>query len=61
VLGTVAIMLLNVRLHCVFGVTSSMNYMAHREVGMVCRCFVVSGLVMLGGFVVMTCRVRKVF
>jgi hypothetical protein len=61
VLDTVAIMLLNVGLHCVLGVTSGMNDMTHREVGMVCRCFMVSGLVMLGGFFVMTCRMRKVF
>jgi hypothetical protein len=61
VLGTVAIMLLNVGLHCVLGVTSGMNYMAHREVGMVCRCLVVPGLVMPGGFFVMTCRMGKVF
>jgi hypothetical protein len=53
--------LLDVGLHCLFGVASSVNHMASRDVSMVCRCFVVSSLVMLGGFLVMTRCMRKVF
>jgi hypothetical protein len=59
-LGTVAIVLLNMGLHRLFGVASSVNYVAHRDVSMVCRGFVASTLVMLGGFLVMTRRMRKV-
>jgi len=33
--------------------------MAHRDVSMVRRCFVASSLVMLGSFLVMMCRMRK--
>jgi hypothetical protein len=35
--------------------------MAHRDWSMVCRCFVAPSLVMLGGFLVMMRRMRKVF
>jgi hypothetical protein len=38
-----------------------MNRMATRDVSMVCRRFVVSSLVMLGGFFVVTRRMREVF
>ena len=46
-LGTVTIVLLDVGLHCLSGVVSSVNYMAHRDVGMMCRGFVAPSLVML--------------
>jgi hypothetical protein len=46
-LGTVAIVLLDVGLHCVFELVSSVNYMAHRDVGRMCRGFVAPSLVML--------------
>jgi hypothetical protein len=58
-LGTVAIMFLDVSLHCVFGVASGVNYMAHRDMSVVCRCFVTSSLVVLGSFFMMTRRMRK--
>jgi hypothetical protein len=56
-----ATVFLDMRLHCLFGVTLRMNHMAHRSVSMMCRCFMASGLVMLGGFLVMMRRMREVF
>jgi hypothetical protein len=35
--------------------------MSHRGVSMVCRCFMASSFVMLGGFLVMMRRMREVF
>lgn len=55
----VAIVLLDMRLHCLFGVVSSLNYMARRDVSMMCCCFVASSLVMLGSFLVMMRRVLQ--
>jgi hypothetical protein len=60
-LGTRTTVLLDMGLHCLFGVASSMNHMSHRGVSMVRRCFVASSLVMLGGFLVMMRRMREVF
>jgi hypothetical protein len=61
-LGTVAgVVFCDMGLHCFFGVTSSVKYMAHRDVSMVCRGFVASSLVMLGGFLVMKRRMLQVF
>jgi hypothetical protein len=54
-------MLRDMGLHCLFGVASSLDYMAHRDVSMVCRGFVVSSLVMLGGFLMMKRRMLQVF
>ena len=48
-------------LHCFFGVASSVNYMARRDMRMMCRGFVVSSLVMLGCFLVMKRRMLQVF
>jgi hypothetical protein len=59
-LGTVAIVLLDMGLHCLFGVASSVNYMARRDVSMMCRGFVASSLVMLGSFFVMKRRMLEV-
>jgi hypothetical protein len=59
-LGTVAIVLLDMGLHCLLGVVSSVNYMARRDVSMMCRGFVASSLVMLGGFLVMRRRMLQV-
>jgi hypothetical protein len=47
-------------LHRLFGVASGMNYVARRDVSVVCCCFVASSLMMLGSFLVMTRRMRKV-
>jgi hypothetical protein len=55
-----AIMFLNMGLHCLFGVAPRMNHMSHRGVSMVCRCFMASGFVMLGGFLVMKRRMLQV-
>jgi hypothetical protein len=52
---------LDMGLHCLFGMTLRMNHMSHRGVRMVCRCFVAPSLVMLGGFLMMMRRMRKVF
>jgi hypothetical protein len=38
-----------------------MNHMSHRSVSMMCRCFMASSLVMLGGFLVMMRRMREMF
>jgi len=47
--------------HSVFGVLSGVNYVAPRGVSMVCRLFVLSGIVMFGGFPVVTSGVRQMF
>jgi hypothetical protein len=60
-LATVAIVLRDMGLHCLFGVTSGVKDMAHRDVSMVCRGFVASSLVMLGGFLMMKRRMLQVF
>ena len=60
-LATVAIVLRDMGLHRLFGVAPSVDYMAHRDVSMVCRGFVVSSLVMLGGFLMMKRRMLQVF
>ena len=59
-LATVAIMFLDMGFDCLFGVPSGVNYMARRDVSMMRGCFMASSLVVLGGFLVMTRRVRKV-
>ena len=47
--------------HSVFGVLSGVNYVAPRGVSMVCRLFVLSGIVMFGGLPVVTSGVRQMF
>jgi hypothetical protein len=59
--GGVAIVLLDMGFHCLFGVAPGMNDVTTRHVSMVCRCFVVSSLMMFGGFVMVVSRVGKVF
>jgi hypothetical protein len=58
--GTVAIVLLDMGFHCLFGVASGMNYVTSRHVSMVCRGLVVSSLMMFGSFFMMASRVGKV-
>src|SRR5262245_78874 len=53
--------LLDVDLHRLFSVASGMNCMAVRRVSVVCRLFVMASVMMLGGFAVMTGRMREVF
>ena len=59
--GTMAIVLLDMGFHCLFGVASGMNYVTSCDVSMVCRGFVVSSLMMFGSFFMMASRVGKVF
>jgi hypothetical protein len=40
-------------LYCLFSMPSAMNYVASRGVSVVCRLFVMSGIVVFGGFLVM--------
>ena len=60
-LGTVTTVLLDMGLHCLFGVASGVNYMAHRDVSVMCRGFVAPCLVILGGLLVMKRRMFQVF
>ena len=53
--------LLDVGLHCLLGMASGMNRMAAGDMSMVCRSFVVSSPVMLGGLSVVMRRIREVF
>ena len=41
-------------LHSLFRMSSGMNYVAPRGVSVVCRLFVMSSIVVLGGLLVMT-------
>jgi hypothetical protein len=59
--GRVAIVLLDMGFHCLFAVAPGMNDMTGRDVSMVCRGFVASGLMMFGSFFMMASRVGKVF
>jgi hypothetical protein len=52
-------MLFDVCLSCLVRVPSGVNYMAPRCVGMVCSHSVFSGIVMLGGFAVVSCGMRE--
>jgi hypothetical protein len=53
--------LLHVSLHCLFSMPSAMNYVAPRGVSVVCRLFVMSGIVVLGGFLMVTGGMLKMF
>ena len=53
--------LFGMSLHCLFSVPSGMNDVAPRGVSVVCRLFVMSGVVMLGRFPVVASGVRKMF
>jgi hypothetical protein len=52
-------MLLHMGPHCLFGVASGINEVPGRDMSMVRRCFVASSFVMLGGFLVVTRRMRE--
>ena len=58
--GLFLAVLLSMSFDRVFSVASSMNHVATRGVGMVCRFFMVPSLMMLGGFPMMTRGMRKV-
>ena len=59
--ASVAIVLLDMGFHRLFGVAPGMNDVTSRHVSMVCRGFVVSSLMMFGSFFMMMSRVGKVF
>jgi hypothetical protein len=46
--------LLGMSLYCLFSMPSAMNYVASRGVSVVCRLFVMSGIAVLGGLLVVT-------
>ena len=47
-------------LHRLFSMPSGMNYVTPRGVSVVCRLFVMSGIVVLGGLLVVTGGMLKV-
>ena len=53
--------LLGMSLYCLFSMPSAMNYVAPRGVSVVCRLFVMSGIVVLGGLLVVTRGMLKMF
>jgi len=54
-------MLLSMSLHGLFSMPSAMNYVAPRGVSVVCRLFVMSGIVVLGSLLVVTGSMLEVF
>jgi hypothetical protein len=59
--GLFLAVLFGMRLHGLFGMPSAMNYVAPRGVSVVCRLFVMSGIVVLGGLLVVTGGMLEVF
>src|SRR5215469_11485913 len=53
--------LFGMSLHGLFSMPSAMNYVAPRGVSVVCRLFVMSGIVVLGSLLVVTGSMLKVF
>jgi hypothetical protein len=47
--------------HRLFGMLCSMNYVAPRGVSMMCRLFVIPGVMMFGGFPMVAGGMRQVF
>ena len=54
-------MFLGVSLHGLFSVTSAVNDVSSRRMGVVCRLLVTSGLVMLSRFPVVASGMRQMF
>ena len=54
-------MLFGMSLHALFSMPSAMNYVAPRGVSVMCRLFVMSGIVVFGGFLVVTGGMLEVF
>ena len=54
-------MLLSMSLHGLFSMPSAKNYVAPRSVSVVCRLFVMSSIMVLGGFFVVVGGVLKMF
>jgi hypothetical protein len=59
--GLFLAVLFDVRLRCLFGMSSGVSDMTPRRMSMVCRFLVTSGLVMLGRFRVVACGVGMMF
>jgi len=59
--GLFLAVLLSMSLHGLFSMPSAMNYVAPRGVSVVCRLFVMSGIVVLGGLLVVTGSMLEVF
>jgi len=59
--GLFLAVLFGMSLHGLFSMPSAMNYVASRSVSVVCRLFVTSGIVMLGGLLVMMGGMFEVF
>jgi hypothetical protein len=53
--------LLGMSLHCLFSMPSGMNYVTPRSMSVVCRLFVMSSIVVLGGFLVVAGGMLKMF
>ena len=54
-------MLFGMSLHGLFSMSSAMNYVAPRGVSVMCRLFVMSGIVVLGGLLVVVGGMLEVF
>jgi hypothetical protein len=54
-------MLVCVSHHSLFSMLCGVNYVAPRSVSVVCRLFVLSGVMMFGGFPVVAGGMRQVF
>ena len=59
--GLLLAVLFGMSLHGLFSMPSAMNYVAPRGVSMVCRLFVVSGIVVFGGLLVVTGGMFEMF
>jgi hypothetical protein len=54
-------MLLGMSLHCLFSMPSGMNYVTPRCMSVVCRLFMMSSIVVLGGFLVVVGGMLEMF
>ena len=59
--GLFLAVLFGMSLHGLFSMPSAMNYVAPRGVSVMCRLFVMSGIVVFGGFLVVTGGMLEVF
>ena len=60
-LGLFLAVLFGMSLHGLFSMSSAMNYVARRGVSVVCRLFVMSGIVVFGGLLVVMGGMLEVF
>ena len=59
--GLFLAVLFGMSLHGLFSMPSAMNYVAPRGVSVMCRLFVMAGIVVFGGFLVVTGGMLEVF